>query len=85
MNPAILREIEKFMKPEETLQMKSTNSKLDKMIKITGTVNLFPNESSVQVYRDMETKAITWSVLSEDEHLQSDWISPRKQTIGNNQ
>jgi len=89
MNPAILRDIEKFLKPGETLQMKSTNSKLDKMMKITGTVNLFPNESSVQVYRDMETKAITWSALSEDtkdkysEYLAGLWISPKKQTIEN--
>jgi len=52
-----------YLEVHEMQRMKTTTLNL-KNLKVTGKLNLFPNESSVQVLRDLETKngfyEITW-------------------------
>jgi ankyrin repeat protein len=57
----VLQEVESYLEPRETFQMKLTSEKLNRL-KITRNLNLFPNESSVQMFRDIEfLDVIIWS------------------------
>jgi len=54
-----LRLLESFSNVRSLMKMKMVDRQWRKM-KIAGKLNLFPNQSSVQIFRDMETNEISW-------------------------
>ena len=51
--------VEELSEPRDAMKMNMINEHWSK-VKVTGDLNLFPNESSVKVWRNMESNVLFW-------------------------
>lgn len=55
----VLEIIEAFSDPRDSIKMTMTDEQWSK-VKVKGQLDLFPNESSIKVFLDVDTKEISW-------------------------
>lgn len=58
-NKNILQLTEEYCEPRDSIKMKTTDNQWNKA-KVTGNLNVFPNESTAKLWLDLDTQEFSW-------------------------